>query len=104
VLDGGELVGMFSERDYARKVALLGRTSPETLVGEIMTTHVTSVRPDTSIVDCMELMSEKHIRHLPVCEGGDPVGLISIGDVVKALLNEKEFLIRQLEKYISGSR
>ncbi len=104
VLDGDELVGVFSERDYARKVILLNKTSRETPIREIMSRGIVSVGPDQSIVDCMDLMTESHIRHLLVIEEGKPVGVISIGDVVKELLEEKEFLIAQMSNYIAGTR
>jgi CBS domain-containing protein len=104
VLDGEKLVGMFSERDYARKVILLNKTSRDTPVSAIMSREVVSVGPDQSIVDCMDLMTEKHIRHLPVIEEGKPIGVISIGDVVKGMLEEKEFLIAQMSNYIAGTR
>ena len=104
VIDSDELVGIFSERDYARKVVLRGKSSRKTSVGEIMTKMVASVGPDQSIQECMELMTEKHIRHLPVFENGELVGVISIGDIVKAVISEQEFIIGQLENYIAGSR
>ncbi len=104
VLDGGRLVGMLSERDYARKVFLKGKSSLNTPVREIMTERVRTVSPDRTIEECMALMTIHRIRHLPVLEGDAFVGLISIGDVVKASLEEKDFLIKQLENYITGSR
>jgi len=104
VLDGGELVGMFSERDYARKVILVGKTSRETLVREVMTEKVISVRPEQSISECMLLMTKNHIRHLPVCKGDRIAGVVSIGDVVKATIGELEFTVDQLENYIAGGR
>ena len=104
VLDGEKLVGVFSERDYARKVALLKKTSRDTPVREVMSREVVSVGPDQSIVECMDLMTDNHIRHLPVVEAGKPIGVVSIGDVVKAMLEEKEFLLEQMSKYISGTR
>jgi CBS domain-containing protein len=104
VLDEEELVGVFSERDYARKVVLLNKTSRETPVREIMSREIVSVGPDQSIVECMDLMTERHIRHLPVLEAGKPVGVVSIGDVVKGMLEEKEFLIAQMSNYIAGTR
>jgi CBS domain-containing protein len=104
VLDDGELVGIFSERDYARKVRLQGKNSTETPVRQVMSERVLYVRPDQSIEDCMALMTDKHIRHLPVVDGGELVGLISIGDVVKSVISEQVFVIQQLENYITGRR
>lgn len=102
VLDGENLAGIFSERDYARKVILKGKASKETSVKEIMTSEVTTVRPGQSVDECMALMTDKRIRHLPVFEREKLVGLISIGDVVKAVISEREFIIKQLENYITG--
>lgn len=102
VLDGENLAGIFSERDYARKVILKGKASKETSVEEIMTSEVTTVCPGQSVDECMVLMTDKRIRHLPVLEGEKLVGLISIGDVVKAVISEREFVIKQLENYITG--
>lgn len=102
VLDGESLAGIFSERDYARKIILKGKASKETSVEEIMTSEVTTVRPGQSVDECMALMTDKRIRHLPVFEGEKLVGLISIGDVVKAIISEREFIIQQLEHYITG--
>jgi len=104
VKDGDELVGIISEKDYARKVVLLGRSSKEELVKEIMTTQVIYVNPDQTLEECMALMSDKHIRHLPVFEDDKLIGIISIGDVVKAIIEEKQFVIQQLEHYIHGHR
>jgi CBS domain-containing protein len=104
VLEGGKLAGIISERDYARKVVLKGKSSLETPVREIMTEKVFFVRPEQTIEECMALMTEKHIRHLPVLVGEAVVGVISIGDLVKAVIDEKDFLIKQLENYITGSR
>jgi CBS domain-containing protein len=104
VVEADRLVGIFSERDYARKVILHGKTSRETRVGEVMTARVTVVRPEQTTEECMALMTEKHIRHLPVMEGERLIGLISIGDVVKAVISNQEFIINQLENYISGER
>jgi len=104
VFDGDELVGIFSERDYARKVILKGKSSHSTAVSEIMTKNVICVRPDQSMNDCMALMTDKHIRHLPVLEDDKIIGVISIGDVVKEIISEQEFVIGQLENYITGSR
>ena len=100
VLEDGHLVGIFSERDYARKVVLQGKASKDTPVREIMTDQVVCVRPEQTIEDCMGLMTDKRIRHLPVLEHKKVIGLISIGDVVKEMLSEKEFVIKQLESYI----
>lgn len=105
VIEDETLVGMFSERDYARKVILEGRSSHDTPVRAIMTENVITIHPDQTTEDCMALMTEKHIRHLPVSLGDDRmIGLISIGDVVKAVISNKEFVIEQLENYISGER
>ena len=102
VLEGGQLVGILSERDYARKVILLNRGSRETKVSEIMTGTVLTVNPDQSMTECMELMTEKRIRHLPVVVEGAVIGVISIGDVVRAVIEEQRFMIEQLESYITG--
>jgi CBS domain-containing protein len=102
VTRGGELVGVVSERDYARKVILLGRSSAETPVWQIMSSPVVSVAPGDSVKHCMELMTERRIRHLPVVEGGDMIGMISIGDLVRAVIEEQQETIEQLEKFISG--
>ena len=103
VIEKSELVGIISERDYARKIILKGKTSKDTLVREIMTAKVIYVKIDTSVHDCMALMTEKRIRHLPVYNGEQLVGVISIGDVVNDIISEQEFVIEQLEKYITGS-
>ena len=100
VIDDGHLVGIFSERDYARKVVLQNKSSKDTPVREIMTEKVVCVRPEQTIEDCMGLMTDKRIRHLPVLEHKKVVGVISIGDVVKEMLSEKELIIKQLESYI----
>jgi CBS domain-containing protein len=102
VIDGGVLVGILSERDYARKIILKGKRSVDTLVWEIMTPDVIFVNPDQPLDECMALMTEKRIRHLPVFSRGELIGLISIGDVVKELISEKEFVIEQMENYIAG--
>jgi len=94
--------GIFSERDYARKVILLGKTSRETLVKEIMTTSVVSIDPDWTADQCMALMTDKRIRHLPVIEHDRLVGVISIGDVVRAVVDDQQFTIRSLERYITS--
>jgi CBS domain-containing protein len=102
VLEGEELVGILSERDYARKVVLKDKTTMDTPVKEIMTQEVISLRPEQTIQECMALMTEKRIRHLPVLENDRLVGIISIGDVVKAIISQQEFMIEQLERYIEG--
>jgi CBS domain-containing protein len=104
VLDGESLVGIFTERDYAREVVLKGKSSRGTVLQEIMTQKMECVRPDHTIEECMALMTDKRTRHLPVLENDELVGVISIGDVVKAVINEQEFLIEQLENYITGIR
>lgn len=104
VLERDEVVGVFSERDYARKIILKGKASKDTLVREIMSTELVWVRPDQTIEVCMNLMTNKRIRHLAVLDEGRLVGVISIGDVVKAIISEQEFTIQQLEHYITGGR
>jgi len=103
VLEGDELRGIFSERDYARKVILEGKSSREIPVEEIMSPEVFTVSPQQSVEECMALMTDKRVRHLPVVEGGRVIGVISIGDAVKAIISEREFTIKQLENYITGS-
>ena len=102
VIDSGNLVGIISERDYARKVVLKGKTSMDTPVRVIMTSEVITVGIDQTIEDCMALITDKRIRHLPVIDGGQLVGVISIGDVVKSIISQQEFVIEQLENYITG--
>jgi CBS domain-containing protein len=102
VLEEGRLAGMFSERDYARKVILHGKVSTKLSVADIMTPHVLCVGLDDSVEVCMALMTEKHVRHLPVLDGSAVVGIVSIGDVVKTLLHEQQFVIMQLERYITA--
>ena len=102
VSEDKKVIGIITERDYARKVILQDKSSKDTLVREIMTERVIYVKPDQKIEDCMALMTKKHIRHLPVLDGDRLVGMISIGDVVKTLISEKEFLIDQLTRYISS--
>jgi len=103
VVDGEELVGIFAERDYARKVILKGRSSKETRVSELMTQEVFCVHPDQTVEECMALMTNKHIRHLPVLENGRLVGIVTIGDIVKAVIGDQEIMVHSLEKYILGS-
>jgi len=104
VIDAGQIVGMVTERDYARKVVLLGRSSDVTSVHEIMTSPVLYVRPDQTNEQCMALMTESRVRHLPVVDNGKMVGLVSIGDLVKDIISEQRFTIEQLENYIAGGR
>ena len=101
VMEGDALIGLLSERDYARKVVLKGKTSRETLVGAIMTSPVHTVRPDQSVEECMALMTAKRVRHLPVLEHGKLVGMISQGDLVKFIIEDQRFIIGQLESYIA---
>lgn len=102
VLGNGKLLGIFTERDYARKVALQGRTSRETAVAELMSPDVLTIEPDTAVETCMALMTEKRLRHLPVVENGAVTGIISIGDVVKALIADQQSTITHLNGYIAG--
>lgn len=103
VLENEELKGIFTERDYARKVILKGKASRDTLIGEIMSADVITVSPRSSIDDCMRLMTGKFIRHLPVMEDGKLVGIVSIGDLVKYIIDEQKFIIENMEHYITGS-
>lgn len=102
VLKDGVLVGMLSERDYARQVILKGRTSKETKVKEIMTSQIYYTFPDQTADDCMIVMTERRIRHLPVLKDDELIGMISIGDLVKSIIAEQKFIIEQLEHYITG--
>ena len=104
VLDQGELAGIFTERDFARKVGAKALKPEETLIAEVMTKELVTVKPSQGVKECMALMTEKRIRHLPVMEEGRVVGLISIGDVVKDLIEEMEFHVKQLHNYITGLR
>lgn len=103
VLDQEKLVGIFTERDYARKVRLKGLSSTDTPVGGLMTREIIFVSPREKIKECMALMTSKRVRHLPVMEDAKLVGIITIGDLVKQIISDQEFAIRELEKYISGS-
>lgn len=100
VVENGDVIGMFSERDYARKIILHGKSSKETPVEEIMTHEVLCVSPDQSVEKCMALMTDKRIRHIPILDKGQLVGVISIGDVVKAIISEQQVIINHLEDYI----
>jgi CBS domain-containing protein len=102
VMDQGALAGIISERDYARKVILKNRSSHDTLVSEIMTTPATTVGPNDTVHHCMQMMTEGRFRHLPVVEAGRVIGMLSIGDLVKAVMEEQSAQIEQLERYIAG--
>ena len=102
VIDDGKVRGIVTERDYARRVALDNKISSDTPVTEIMTTQVLCARPDQTIEEAMALMTDKRVRHLPVLADDEVVGIVSIGDLVKAVISEQEFLIKQLESYISS--
>lgn len=102
VTEGDKTVGLVSERDYVRRVALDGRTSRQTRVAEIMATRVPYARLDQTVEECMALMTDKRVRHLPVMQGEELIGIISIGDLVKAIIAEQQFIIEQLEHYIIG--
>ena len=104
VVERDKVVGIVSERDYARKVVLMARSSKDTLLGDIMSSPVMYVRPEQTSEECMALMTENRLRHLPVMDDGRLIGLISIGDLVKATISEQQFIIEQLEHYISGQR
>lgn len=103
VVENENLIGIFSERDYARKVILKGRSSKETMVKETMSENVITVTPNKRLEECMSLMTDQRIRHLPVLDGGKLIGLISIGDVVKKIISKQKDTIRELENYITGS-
>jgi CBS domain-containing protein len=103
VMKGDRLVGIFSERDYARRMVLHGRASRDTPVREVMTSDVFVISPDVTSGECMVHMTDRHVRHLPVVEGGRIVGVISIGDVVRAVIEDLRFTINQLESYIHNS-
>ncbi len=103
VVEGEKVVGMFSERDYARNVVLKGKSSKDTLIKDLMSVNPCYVRPEQTLNDCMALFTEKRIRHLPVLDGEKLIGIVSIGDAVKQQIVDQEFTIKQLENYISGS-
>jgi CBS domain-containing protein len=103
VVDNDQLTGIFSERDYARKVILKDRSSGDTRIAEVMTAQVITIEPDQRIEECMMIMSDKHIRHLPVVKNGELLGIISINDVVTAIIRDQKTRIDSLESYISGS-
>ncbi len=102
VMDGPNLVGVISERDYARKIILEGRSSENTKISEIMSSEVITVGPDNKIEECMAMMTERRIRHLPVLDGDEVLGVISLGDLVKYIIAEQQFVIEQMERYING--
>jgi CBS domain-containing protein len=104
VMEGRAVVGLVTERDYARKIVLLARSSKETPVRDIMTSPVMYVRPDQTSEECMALMTENRVRHLPVMDDGTLIGVISIGDLVKDVISEQKFIIQQLQHYIAGER
>lgn len=102
IVEDNRLVGIFTERDYARKIILKGKSSKETPIRDIMTTNLITVDSETSIEECMQVMVSCKIRHLPVVDNGDLVGIISIGDVVRSVIDEQKVIIHQLETYITG--
>ena len=104
VIEGERIVGIITERDYARKIVLMSRSSKDTRVGDIMSPSVMHVRPDQMSVDCMTLMTNNRLRHLPVVDSDKLIGVISIGDLVKDIISQQEFVIQQLEHYITGER
>lgn len=104
VIENGTIVGIFTERHYARKIVLMGRTSPQTMVREVMDPNVLFVGPDQTNEQCMALMTNSRLRHLPIMADGELLGVISIGDLVKDIISEQQFIIEQLEGYITGER
>jgi len=103
VMEGEKLVGIFTERDYARKIILKGKTSADSKISEVMVSNLITITPDNDLTDCMQLMTNKNIRHLPVVENGKLTGLISIGDVVRTIIEEQKDVIGHLQQYIAGS-
>lgn len=103
VMENKKMQGIFSERDYARGIVLKGKSSKQTTVGELMTKNVIYVAPDDRLKECMALMTSKRVRHLPVYQDGELIGILSIGDLVKQIISDQEFTIKELEKYITGS-
>jgi CBS domain-containing protein len=101
--DDGKLIGMFSERDYARKIILHGKSSKESMVEDYMTTDLTTAKPDSTTLELMAVMTNKHVRHIPVLDHNKLVGVVSIGDVVNAIIKEQHITIKDLEKYITSS-
>jgi len=104
IMDRNEVAGIFTERDFARKVGLVDIKPSTVKVGEVMTSKLITISPNNSVNECMELMTEKHIRHLPVLDKDHLVGMVSIGDVVKDMIEELQFMVKQLENYITGFR
>ncbi len=102
VMQDDKPVGLFSERDYARNIILKGRTSKQTQVSEVMSSHVVVAHPEQTVEDCMAIMTEKRVRHLPVMQDNQLIGIISIGDLVKAIIENQQFVIEQLVSYING--
>ena len=102
VMEGEKIAGILTERDYARKIALMGRSSLNTLVRDVMTQNVMYVEPTQTSEECMALMTDNRLRHLPVVDNGRLLGLVSIGDLVKDIMSQQQFVIKQLEHYISG--
>lgn len=102
VIENNKLVGLFSERDYARKVVLKGKSSKDTPVRDVMTLDLICVKPEASVDECMTLMTEERVRHLPVLDKGELVGIVSIGDAIRQIISERDFTIRQLEQYIAS--
>ncbi|MBA4146046.1 MAG: histidine kinase [Azospira oryzae] len=103
ITEKGKLVGIFTERDYARKLILKGKSSKDTLIGELMTKNPYTVTLESSIEDCMQIMSDRHFRHLPVVDNGELIGIISIGDVVRFIIEEQKSIIDHLQGYIAGT-